>query len=81
LYTIDYHSLAKISNRIEYFNEAFSEWSVLNVRLPFPLEGLSSINLSDMEVLIVGGKGQDGSKKEVIRYTWKELEDDLPTQG
>ena len=54
---------------------------LLNVKLPFALEGLSSINSNENEVLIIGGKGSNGSRKEILRYKSKELDDDYPTYG
>jgi hypothetical protein len=51
------------------------------VELPFSLEGLSSIALNDEEVLIIGGKGIEGSRREVIHYYAKELEQDSNTSG
>lgn len=69
----------KISHRIEVFNEGFLHWELLSVELPFSLEGLTSINICEDEILIIGGKGLEGSKKEIIRYTAKELENDSNT--
>lgn len=49
------------------------EWDILNIELPFSLEGLSSIVVDD-SVLIMGGKGFDGSKKEIIKFNVTDLE-------
>lgn len=70
----------QISHRIEKFNDALKTWTTLTVELPFALEGLASIVLDD-ELLIVGGKGLEGSKKQIIRYTAQELEDDNNSNG
>jgi len=49
-------------------------WDVLNVELPFSLEGLSAIVIEDVDLLIIGGKGIEGSKKDIIRFHCNELE-------
>jgi N-acetylneuraminic acid mutarotase len=76
-----FRNQGQISHRIEWFNEGSQLWSVLTVELPFSLEGLSSVMLSDEELLIIGGKGIEGSRKEVIYYNSKELEQDTNTSG
>ncbi len=62
-------------------NEGFLQWTLMNVRLPFSLEGLSAIKYSDNEIILIGGKGENGSRKEIVYFNWKELEDDFATNG
>jgi N-acetylneuraminic acid mutarotase len=70
-----------ISHRIELFKESTMTWVTLMVELPFPLEGLGSVELSDDEVLLIGGKGLEGSRRDIIRFTANELEADENTNG
>lgn len=51
------------------------------MELPFSLEGLSSIVIEEVDLLIIGGKGIDGSRKDVIRFNYQELEGDEGTSG
>ena len=53
----------------------------MNVKLPFALEGLSAIKIDEEDIIIVGGKGENGSRREIIRYNWKTLEDDYASEG
>lgn len=70
-----------MSHKIERFDESNQRWRVLNVELPFSLEGLSSIVIEEVDLLIIGGKGIDGSRKDVIRFNYQELEGDEGTSG
>lgn len=39
----------------------------MNLELPYALEGLSSI-IVDESLLIIGGKSNDGSSKDIIKF-------------
>ncbi|CAK82722.1 unnamed protein product (macronuclear) [Paramecium tetraurelia] len=71
----------QISHKIECYNEQSQEWDVLNIELPFSLEGLSSIVIDDQDLFIFGGKGFDGSKKEIIRFNLDDLESNQNVSG
>ena len=57
----------QITHKIEYFDEFNNQWNFLNMELPYALEGLSSIIVDD-SLLIIGGKGNDGSSKDIIKF-------------
>lgn len=63
-----------MTHHIECYNEEQLCWDILNVELPFSLEGLSAIVIEEVDLLIIGGKGIEGSKKDIIRFHCNELE-------
>lgn len=69
VYVIGGTSLHACSDTIEQYSIATNKWNTLKIRLPSPISFVSSLKLSNTEILLLGGSVKEHSKRSATYKT------------